>query len=273
MSEAPIALESLVEDFADVIACPLCGRGLGLVESQDAVCADCRESFRWLGYTWDFVPRPCRQSSKLWAVWEQLQANGLVSYREDPEHNLAVGDRADCGAFSEFCRFDGRVLDVGCGPQSWPAYFRRDAARTRFVGVDPLVERCSPRYLQLRAVAEYLPFRSAVFDHVVFATSLDHFVDPVRALTEARRTCRPGGEIDVWVGTKRPDTPARRESPQWYRELTRPEGSEDLFHVKRLDLDDVKAIVDEAQLSTQDHEVWRVDEYRTNHFLRLVDQA
>lgn len=270
MTKAAVDLERLVEEFADAIACAVCRERLELAGSQEAVCGHCKESYRWLGHTWDLMPRNCRESSALWAVWDQLQMNGLVSYREDPEHNLAVGERPDCREFSDFCGFDGRVLDVGCGPQPWPAYFRGHTARTRFAGVDPLIERSSARYLQFRAVAEYLPFRSEVFDHVVFATSLDHFVEPVRALGEARRTCRADGQINLWVGEKRADAPRRSESPGWYRRLERPPGSDDLFHIKRLDVDDVERLVQEAGLHTRAHEVRRVDEFRLNHFFRLA---
>ena len=262
-------LGRLLEQFADAIACPGCNGRLSLTYSEAAICEQCKESYRWIGETWDLVPSRHRESSALWAAWDQLQANGLVSYREDPEHNLAVGVRPDCLDFSDFCAFDGRVLDVGCGPQPWPAYFRAHTARTRFVGVDPLIETSSGQYLQLRAVAEYLPFRSGAFDHVVFATSIDHFVDPVQALREAGRTCRADGEINLWIGEKRAGAPARAESPEWYLRLERPAGSEDLFHIKRLDLEDVRRFVGEAGLHAQDHEVRRVDEYRTNHFLRL----
>jgi SAM-dependent methyltransferase len=270
MTEIAVKLHRLLEEFADAIACAVCGERLVLARSQDAVCGQCNESYRWLGHTWNLMPLQCRESSELWAVWDQLQINGLVSYRADPEHNLAVGERPDCRDFSDFCGFDGRVLDVGCGPQLWPAYFRGQTARTRFVGVDPLIEGPSAQYLQLRAVAEYLPLRSSVFDHVVFATSLDHFVDPVRALGEARRACRADGQIDVWVGEKRAGAPPRAESPGWYRRLERPSGSDDLFHIKRLDVNDVERLVQEAGLHTRDHEVRRVDEFRMNHFFRLA---
>jgi SAM-dependent methyltransferase len=270
MTEAAVHLGRLVEEFADAIACPGCGGWVVLKSFQAALCGQCKECYRWIGRTWDLVPLRCRESSDVWAVWDQLQVNGLVSYREDPDHNLAVGERSDCRDFADFCRFDGRVLDVGCGPQPWPSYFRGHTARTRFVGVDPLIEGSSAQYLQLRAVAEYLPFRSDVFDHVVFATSLDHFVDPVRALGEARRVCRSDGQIDLWVGEKRAGAPPRAESPGWYRRLQRPAGSDDLFHIKRLDVSNVGRLLEAAGLHTRDHEVRRVDEYRMNHFFRLV---
>lgn len=259
----------LIQELADTIACPACGVALVLLEAKDVECGRCRERFRWLGQTWEFIPARCRESSELWATWDCLQANGLVSYREDPEHNLAVGDRRDCLEFSEFCRFDGLVLDVGCGPQPWPAYFQLHSTGTRFVGVDPLIEEPTGQYLQLRAVGEYLPFRSSVFDHVVFATSLDHVVDPMRAVTEARRVCRQGGEIDVWIGEKSPSAPPLAASPAWYLQLQKPAEAQDVFHLKRLGLSDVEALINEASLRRIDHQVRRLDETRTNHFFRL----
>lgn len=269
----PDALEGfsrLVGTFTDSIACPRCKRRLPLVVAADSHCEGCGQQFPWIGRTWDLVLSAPLSSSPRWSAWDRLQANGLASYREDPEHNLAVGDREDCRQFSEFCRFDGRVLDVGCGPQPWPAYFRGHSGRTRFVGVDPLIEMPSPDYLQLRALAEHLPFRAATFDHVVLATSLDHFVDPVQALREARRVCRKRGVIALWVGEKRPGAARPAVSPEWYVRLERPPGAEDVFHLKRLDLADVEALVAKADLRILAHEARPVDEYRVNHFYRLA---
>jgi hypothetical protein len=142
-----------------------------IVEEFGAVCGQSEVSYRWTGHRWDLVPSRCRKSSVLWSVWDQLQVNGLVSYREDPNHNLAISEYPDCQDFGNFCRFDGRVLDVGCGPKPWPAYFCGQSARTRFVGVDLLIEDSCAQYVQHRAVVEYLPFRPAIFGHVLFAAS------------------------------------------------------------------------------------------------------
>ena len=159
-------------------------------------------------------PHPPRElwSSELWETWEAIQANGLVGYAEDPEHNIAVGEREDATEFARFCRLEGTVLDVGCGPQRWPSYFRDFAPATRFVGVDPLVSGDAD-YLTLRALAEHLPFADRSFDRVLFATTLDHFVAPERALEEAARVLEPAGIIAAWVGHKLPDAPRPVHSP------------------------------------------------------------
>jgi SAM-dependent methyltransferase len=254
----------------DNIACPACHRSLALVEGADAACDGCGERYPWSGHTWTLIPASTRQDPR-WSVWDQLQTNGLITYQRDPERNLAVGDRADCVAFSRFCGFDELVLDIGCGPQRWPAYFAEHTARTRFVGVDPLVSGPSSHYVQLQALGESLPFSAGTFRHAVFATSLDHFIDPVPPLREARRVCRPDGEIDVWLGEKWPGAPRPAISPDWYAQLERPSGAEDVFHFKRLTSADFRAAVEAAGgLRIAAEACHPVDAYRSNWFFRLA---
>jgi ubiquinone/menaquinone biosynthesis C-methylase UbiE len=47
----------------------------------------------------------------------------------------------------------------------------------------------------VRAAAEALPFRDGVFDTVVSGLVLCSVTDPARALSEAKRVLRPGGEL------------------------------------------------------------------------------
>jgi SAM-dependent methyltransferase len=258
-----------LEALNKIVACPNCRNALTLTEVQSVQCADCQESYRRLPHSWELIPSSWPSSSHLWPVWEQLQANGVVSYTQAPERNLGVGERKDCFNFSRFCGFDGLVLDVGCGPQTWPTYFKFHTPGTRFVGVDPLVGETPSQYVQLRALAEYLPFRGGVFDHVVFATSLDHFIDPLPALKEARRVCRDGGAIDLWIGEKSSYSPQLATSPQWYLDLKKPRKAEDLFHLKRLGASDVRVLTKQVGLRVVSEEVQVVDEHRKNYFFKL----
>lgn len=257
------------DELAKTVVCPGCKSPLTLTEGFAAHCASCGEEYAWRRGTWDLIPLTHRATSPLWNTWDQLQKNGLVSYRRDPGHNLAVGKRPDCLAFSEFCSFKGLVLDVGCGPQTWPAYFGRRETDTRFMGIDPLIGRPSQIYTQLRALGEYLPFADRAFRHVVFATTLDHFVDPSVALKEARRVCVSGGEIDIWTGEKAPDAPRPLKSPAWYRRLAKPEEAEDLFHLTRLSPAKVVQQVQDAGMVIERTQVEEVDPFRCNHFLRV----
>jgi ubiquinone/menaquinone biosynthesis C-methylase UbiE len=198
-----------------------------------------------------------------------LQSNGIAGYESDPEHNLAIGERADFLAFGEFCKLAGDVLDVGCGPQAWPTYFSPAAAGTRFVGIDPLVGDRQADYEQVRGLAEHLPFTDGVFDHVIFATTIDHFVDPLAALREAKRVRRPEGTIEAFVGHKRDGAPRPAVSPAWYRRLQPPRGHDDLFHVKRLDLHGVEELFVASGLRIEESETHVVDKFRNNYFFRL----
>ncbi len=258
-----------IQEMNAIIACPRCKCPIFLLEGQDASCHQCQENYRWLSGTWDIIPSSYRSSSNLWPAWQQLQANGLVSYKQDPDHNLAVGEREDCLQFSRFCGFDGLVLDVGCGPQPLPAYFRFRSARTRFVGIDPLIQGPSANYFQVRALSEFLPFRNQTFDHVIFATSLDHIIDPAQALIEARRVCQLSAEIDIWNGEKRSNTPEPAVTNEWYMGLKKPEGAEDLFHLRRLRSTDMNALFKQVGFNLVEEQVHRIDEYRSNFFYRL----
>jgi len=258
--------------LASITACPSCGADLDLPDGPQAACASCGARFARLAFAWDLTPPRERWSEGLWTAWEQLQANGVASYEADASNNLGVGDRADFLDFSRFCGLDGRVLDVGCGPQAWPTHFETHAPGTEFFGVDPLVGQREPRYTQVRALAEFLPFRDETFDHIVFATTLDHFVDPVAALREARRVVRPDGTIELWVGHKSADAPVPSQSPDWYSGLERPAGTDDVFHIKRLDGAEAVALFARAGLDLAEHEEHAIDPYRTNFFFRLRPQ-
>lgn len=82
----------------------------------------------------------------------------------------------------------GLVLDVGCGdPLVGSSLLNSEVT---YVGIDPFASVGNPYCL--RGVAEDLPFNDASFDAIVFNTSLDHILDFVTALNEARRVLRSG---------------------------------------------------------------------------------
>ncbi|WP_236704642.1 class I SAM-dependent methyltransferase [Deinococcus grandis] len=89
------------------------------------------------------------------------------------------------------------VLDVGAGDGRLVRELARRGHAGRVVGVDP-----TPGPDVQPAHAEALPFPDASFDVVLFARVLAHLPDPARALAEARRVLRPGGQ--VWAAAHGP---------------------------------------------------------------------
>lgn len=259
----------IFEQVGDIYACPNCKTIIHPRLGEGVVCSGCKKVFPWDGNTWDFIISQKDGFSELWETWEEVQANGAVAYNHDPVNNLGIEETQATDLFAQFCDFSGRILDVGCGPQAWPSYFKYYQEDSCFVGVDPLIKFKPTRYLQIRAIAENLPFKNGVFNHVIFATSLDHFLDPILALKEASRVLLPEGVIDIWVGEKKSGTPKPAVKNEWYEKLERPALAHDLFHIKRfghLDMIDILNKLDFAVIKNVSYEV---DSFRMNHFFKV----
>ncbi|HEV2060662.1 MAG TPA: methyltransferase domain-containing protein [Solirubrobacteraceae bacterium] len=181
--------------LSEILVCPVCRGTL-----DDLLCSDCDRAYRSAHGVPDLtpIPPPDGEVQNRWGMWEALQANGEQAYDIDPPSSLSVGDRDDVRAFARFAQLGGRVLDVGCGPQTLPSYA---AGMTgQLVGIDPLVGEQPRDFAFVKGIAEYLPFADATFDRVLFATSLDHVLSPALAIAEARRVTARGGAVIVWFG-------------------------------------------------------------------------
>jgi ubiquinone/menaquinone biosynthesis C-methylase UbiE len=91
------------------------------------------------------------------------------------------------------------LLDVGCGPGTITAGLAERVGRV--VGVDSADEvleqarAAAPGVAFQVADVHELPFPDDSFDVVHAHQVLQHVADPVRALREMRRVCRPGGIV------------------------------------------------------------------------------
>lgn len=219
----------------------------------------------------NFIPDNLdRLNAPEWRTWDILQDNSTVSYARDPEHNLMVDDRPDVLMFAEFAQFRGNILDIGCGPQALPTHMRRcTESDAFFVGIDPLRGEQPREFAYVRGLGEYLPFRDNLFDQAIFVTSLDHFIDPVEVLVEAKRVVRGDGDVVVWMGEKAVDAPKPTVSHEWYDKLVVPEGAEDRFHFKRFSIDEFQRYAREAGLHIVEDACHKLDDYRSNYFCRL----
>jgi ubiquinone/menaquinone biosynthesis C-methylase UbiE len=132
------------------------------------------------------------------------------------------------------------LLDVGCGPGTITVDLARRLAPGRVVGVDSSAEIVETARrdagevpnLEFRTGDAYaLPVEDASFDAVHAHQLLQHLADPVAALREMRRACRPTGV----VGARDSDyaamswSPADPELDRWldlYRRAARANGGE-----------------------------------------------
>ena len=133
------------------------------------------------------------------------------------------------------------ILDVGCGPGTLTADLARRVAPGPVVGIDSSEEVIA----QARATAAQagppslafevgdlfdLRFGDDAFDVVHAHQVLQHVGDPVAALVEMRRVCRPGGLVavrDADYPTFRffPDSPGLGRALEAYGRLTRINGA------------------------------------------------
>lgn len=255
-------------------ACPCCKKELSYT-SNGASCVCSSYAFNAAGHYWDFYPAgvPALQESP-WKTWEVLQDNAEIAHNAAPEQNLGVGKREDFLRFGNFCKFRGAVLDVGCGPQRLPTHveYCMDAS-VFYVGLDPLIGDQPRDYPFVRGLGEFLPFREALFDQVLFVTSMDHFVDPLVPLREAKRVLKKDGEICVWFGEKAKDAPPPKESPEWYKTLVKPEASDDPFHYKRFTQQTFEDVVARAGLMVNELHLLRLNHWRRSLSYKLVPDA
>ena len=98
------------------------------------------------------------------------------------------------------------LLDVGCGPGTITCDLAGRVAPGRVVGIDAaptvvaeardLVDRTGAANVTVEVADLFaLPFPDDSFDVVHAHQVLQHVADPVRALVEFRRVCRPGGLV------------------------------------------------------------------------------
>lgn len=134
-------------------------------------------------------------------------------------------------------RSDQRLLDIGAGPGSITAGF---AERVATVVVTELSEGTlavtragvsAPNVEFVVADVHDLQFADASFDVVHAHQVLQHVADPVQALREMRRVCRPDGiiavrDVDYSAISIYPSTPELADWLALYRQLARTQGGE-----------------------------------------------
>jgi len=190
-----------------LLRCPRCG-GAFDVESSALRCARCLAVYEVRGGIPDLLPWSGGVPGSEWSRWRE-KLDSLQQWRAETweggsatEARQRVADEL-AAEFFKFMRVPetGTVLDIGCGS----AELRRFVPRRRYVGLDPLVGTpgapepppAAAGDLIVRGVGEKLPFADGVFETVMICETLDHALDPVLVIREARRVLKEGGLLAI----------------------------------------------------------------------------
>lgn len=154
--------------------------------------------------------------------WEQVERDieTIADYYDSAASLISFGmmDRWRKRAASE-SREWMTVLEIGSGPGSMTRHLKGkeiymlepNEGLLRFS-----VSRLSgERYVQVRGVAEHLPFPQNTFDLVISGFSFKNLIDRKNALLEISRVLKKGGEL-VIVDIAEPDTAFRRRVMRFY---------------------------------------------------------
>ena len=148
----------------------------------------------------DLVPGDIVSSSD-WQLWNE-HLNGFAARREwriqhPQQFSSQITNRSESlfKAFADFVNIkSGKVLDVGCGPGNFGKKLGKDVA---YYGIDPLPLEETDTFPAVRAIAEYLPFRTDMFTDIVVMAALDHFQDVSAFCKEAVRVLQPNGKLHI----------------------------------------------------------------------------
>ncbi len=147
-----------------------------------------------------------------------------------------------------------QVLDVGCGPGTITVGLARCVGDGSVLGIDAAEAILTDARAEAEKAAQsnvrfevgdvaHLDFETGTFDVVHAHQVLQHLADPVAALAEMRRVCRPGGVVAARDGDYAgmfwfPEDPELEEWRSLYRHVARavggePDGGRQLLHWAR----------------------------------------
>ena len=190
-----------------LLACPICKKEFTTeitqisgneIISGDLKCNFCQKEFKIIKGIPNLIPLDFLNNKKH-KEWEEKQEHGLEDY-ESPDKNYQDFIKLTSRMFGTFCQHHGTVLDIGCGIAPQLNYFNKEIYKdVNFIGIDPLIEKQNREYFFIQGVGEYLPIRNNIIDQIIISTTLDHVVDPLPILKEAKRVLKRDGEINIWI--------------------------------------------------------------------------
>ena len=144
---------------------------------------------------------------------------------------------------------DDTVLDVACGPGLLVCAFARVAKHATGVDMTPAMLEQARKVQQEKGLANVtwqpgnvysLPFPQAQFSIVSSRYAFHHLQDPLLALKEMKRACKPGGRIVVADMAPLPAKAAALDAAEKLR---------DPSHVRALPVNELRGLFEEAGLA------------------------
>jgi ubiquinone/menaquinone biosynthesis C-methylase UbiE len=151
------------------------------------------------------------------------------------------------------------VLDVACGPGLLVCAFARVAKHATGVDMTPAMLEQARKVQQEQGLANVswqpgnvysLPFPQAQFSIVSSRFAFHHFQDPLLALKEMKRACKPGGRIVVADMSPLPGKAAALNAAEKLR---------DPSHVRALPVNELRGLFEQAGLGTPQVNSYRME--------------
>ena len=197
--------------LSDLLRCPTCKAPLTL-DAQNQ-CHTCGVSIKTHRGLLDFLPEGAHsaldgRSRPSWSAWSDRLA-ALERWRQLRKGSPTAG-QADQERLRRLVAFaqlsSGSLLDIGCGSASLRQHLPEEVS---YFGIEPAPgDHLKQPENVVRGVAEHLPFADKSFAHATMLSVFDYFIEPLRALKEARRVLAPGGDLSMII-TVREEAVAR----------------------------------------------------------------
>jgi SAM-dependent methyltransferase len=150
----------------------------------------------------DKIPLRRRQLS----LWKRLQEVEWAAYRVSPVGVFSVDGNdtaAEVGKIITKAKV-AACLDVGCGVLPFPAYMKESPDVT-FYGIDPFLGDINRSFPFVQGLGDYLPFRNETFESILYASTIDHMIEPDLSLRDACRVLAEDGVLFIWFTPRKRD--------------------------------------------------------------------
>jgi SAM-dependent methyltransferase len=145
------------------------------------------------------LPAMGYKKNPAWERWESLLGKWMEAFGSQSESEPSSENDPVAGYIGEVIGRSGveLCLDVGCGFTVWTPYMDACGEEVKWIGIDPVLGDLTRHYPFVQGLGEYLPFRSGVFDGILFSLVLSNMLDPKRSMRQAHRVLKSGGKIYI----------------------------------------------------------------------------